>query len=206
LHSFYASCDTFCGVSPQSWADEQAARTAAEVRRLRNAQGRSAQWVADRTAELGYPISRATIADIENGRRKWLTTTELVVLAWVLKVPPVLLLYPALPDGPVEIVPGVEKPSLEAVLWFSGELAYGHVGDEPRDFQAAKDGPEPVELARERVTTQGQITIWSKMAAAMKDPAVAQSFIDQIESAQARIGEINDRLRQIDGAVVSDGG
>ena len=134
-----------------------------------------------------------------------MTTAELVVLAWVLKVPPVGLLYPALPDGLVEIVPGVEKPSIEAVMWFSGEIAYGHYGDDPAEFLAAKGGVEPVEVARERTTIEGQIAVWSKLAAAAKDPAVAQYYVNQIESAQARIAAINERLQQIDGAVVNDG-
>jgi hypothetical protein len=38
-----------------------------------------------------------------------------------------------------------------------------------------------------------------------KDQSRQQPFIEQIESAQARINAINERLQQIDGAVVSDG-
>lgn len=191
-------------VMPQEWEEDQARRVAQEIRRLRHP--RSAQWLSDRTGELGHRISRPVISDLENGRRKYVTTAELCVLAWALKVPPVALLYPDLPDGLVELVPGVEKPSIEAVMWFSGEMVYGHIGDDPPEWLAAKSGAEPVELARERITLEGQIATWSKLAAAMKEPAVAQTFIDQIENGQARIDAINDRLQRIAAAVVSDGG
>lgn len=71
------------------------------------------------------PISRSTIADIENRRRRYVTTAELSVLAWALAVPPVRLLYPDLPDGSVEAVPGVTVSSMVAVTWFSGEATLG---------------------------------------------------------------------------------
>jgi hypothetical protein len=187
-------------VMPQNWEEDQANRVAQEIRRLRHP--RSAQWLSDRTGELGHRISRPVISDLENGRRRYVTTAELCVLAWALKVPPVALLYPDLPDGPVEVVPGVDKSSIEAVMWFSGELVYGHLGDEPAEFLAVKAGAEPLELARERITLAGQIATWSKLAAAIKEPAVAQTFVDQIENGQARIDAINDRLQQIAAAKV----
>jgi hypothetical protein len=63
-----------------------------------------------------------------------------------------------------------------------------------------------VSLARERATLESRISAGADVIARMKDPSARQPFIDQIESAQARINAINERLQQIDGAVVSDGG
>lgn len=113
-------CDSFCGVSPQDWVERQAAGVAAEVRRLRKVQRRSAQWVADRTVELGYPISRATIADLENGRRKWVTIAELITLAAALNTVPLALLLPSTPDEKIEILPDNEMPVGNAIGWFAG--------------------------------------------------------------------------------------
>jgi hypothetical protein len=200
-------------VMPQDWGEDQAVRVAQEVRRLRDP--RSAQWLSDRTAELGYCVTRSVIADLENGRRRYVTTAELCALAWALKVPPIRLLYPELPDGAVEVVPGVEKPSIEAAMWFSGELAYIPEFPDPKDRQPTTDelqetlashqGAELVRLARERVTLESQISSLSNVLARMKDQSVTQSLISQIESAQSRINAINERLRGIHGAVVGDG-
>lgn len=55
---------------------------------------RSAQWLADKTGELGYQVSRTTISDLENGRRRYVTTAELVVLALALDTAPIALMYP----------------------------------------------------------------------------------------------------------------
>jgi hypothetical protein len=63
-----------------------------------------------------------------------------------------------------------------------------------------------VKFARERVTLESQISTLSGVARRFKDQSRQQPFIEQIESAQARINAINERLQQIDGAVVSDGG
>lgn len=111
-----------CVVPPQDWADQQATRVAAAVRKLRKMRGRSAQWVADRTAALGYPISRATIADLENGRRKWVTLSELMILARALNTAPIALLYPdPLDDDSIEILPGLQGSKTVGLQWFSGE-------------------------------------------------------------------------------------
>jgi transcriptional regulator with XRE-family HTH domain len=68
------------------------AKVAASVRHLRMEQGISAQKLADRTAELGMPVPRNTIANLENGRRDHVAVDELVALADALGVPPADLL------------------------------------------------------------------------------------------------------------------
>lgn len=126
----------------KAWAAETARRVGAEVRRLRSdVHGLSAVQLAERTAELGYPITRGTLAKIEsNSRAGKLDVSELVVLAKALRVPPLQLLFSALPDGPVDVLPNVTVRSRDAVTWFSGEemdhaasvfaVALG-VGDDP---------------------------------------------------------------------------
>lgn len=84
---------------------------------------RSAQWLADETERLGHPISRAAIANYESGRKKGLDVAELLVLAAALRIPPLALLFPQLPDGAVELLPGIETTSWDAAAWFSGEAS-----------------------------------------------------------------------------------
>lgn len=105
-----------------SWPDEITARIASEIKRLRG--DRSGQWLSDRTAEIGLRVSRSTISEIETGRRKSITVTDLILLAAALDTAPIALIYP----GPylektVRISPKwPELPEIVAVEWFTGEL------------------------------------------------------------------------------------
>jgi len=99
------------------------ARVAGAVRSARKENGLSAQDVADATAELGYPISRSRIANLENGRKQGVDVAELAVLAAALGVPPVTLLYGGQPDRDVEMLPGRTEASVFALAWFTGDTA-----------------------------------------------------------------------------------
>jgi transcriptional regulator with XRE-family HTH domain len=86
--------------------------------------------VADRTQELGHPISRTAISEYETGKRKTMPVSDLVVIARALNVPPALLLYPGQPDAAIEYLPGKELCSIDAVQAFAGERS---VVDETRE-------------------------------------------------------------------------
>ncbi len=80
----------------------------------------AAEGLAERVTELGYPYSRSALVNLEYGRKSSIDLGELLVLAAALEVPPMLLLYPDLADGPVEALPGVRTTSFRAALWFGG--------------------------------------------------------------------------------------
>lgn len=83
---------------------------------------RSDQWIADRTAHLGHPISRTAISEYRRGKRKTMPVTDLLVIAGALGVPPVTLLFPGLPDAPSTLLPATDTPvALDALLWVTGE-------------------------------------------------------------------------------------
>lgn len=108
---------------PRDWAEEQAHRVAQEVRRLRGS--RSAQWLSDQTERIGYRVSRSVIADLENGRRRYVTTAELTVLAYALGTSPVGLLFPPpYDDEQVERLPGWPGTKLAAAEAFCGISPY----------------------------------------------------------------------------------
>jgi len=105
------------------WAAESAAGVGQRVRRYRGKM--SARQLADKCAELGMPsLSRVVITRLENGRRESVSTSELVVLAAALDVPPVLLLYPLGLDDTVELLPGKSAAPWDAIEWFRGEPDY----------------------------------------------------------------------------------
>jgi hypothetical protein len=104
---------------PQHWDWELTQRVAAEVRRLRHPN--SAQWLALRTGELGYTVTRSVITDLENGRRKYIAVHELIVLAAALETSPLQLLYGDDDGAEIEYLP--RQPAitrLAAVQQFSG--------------------------------------------------------------------------------------
>jgi len=102
----------------KDWSTEQAKVVGLEIKRLRG--GHSGQWLSDRTHELGYRVARTTISELENGKRKYISVAELVVLAQALDTAPVVLLYPPPYDEEVEYAPGVMMPRFDAAQAFSG--------------------------------------------------------------------------------------
>lgn len=110
---------------------------------------RSARWLSERTAELGYRISPQTIARMDAGRRAGhFEVAELLVLARALGVPPMLLLYPGLLAGEVEVTPDVRTSSLQAARWFSGLAAF-----------LGKDGQGRLVAEREEWEQRGQLPV-----------------------------------------------
>jgi hypothetical protein len=97
---------------------------AREVRRYRESQQpkMSAQQLADRTAELGMPIPRSVLANLESGRRETVSVAEVLVLAAALGVAPIELISPVGFDQQTEMLPGREMDPLSAMRWFTGEL------------------------------------------------------------------------------------
>lgn len=117
---------------------------------IKQARGtRSAQWLADRTAELGQPVSRSQIANYENGRKKGLDVAELTIIAAALGVPPVALMYPNLPDGEVERIPGEVVTATAATRWFSGDrTVFVDDNDMTKLLQASRMRDDAVYRAR----------------------------------------------------------
>lgn len=106
-----------------TWAEETTLRIGRAIRAARG--DKSAQAISERTKELGHHISRTAISEYENGKRKTVPVTDLLVLSIALKKPFVLLLFPGYPDGDVELLPGVDTSSLAAVESLSGQYGYG---------------------------------------------------------------------------------
>jgi transcriptional regulator with XRE-family HTH domain len=68
---------------------------ARRVRELRDRRGWSAQELANRCADAGWPqLDRGVLANLENGRRRSVSIDEVLVLALVLDVAPVHLVVP----------------------------------------------------------------------------------------------------------------
>ena len=105
------------------WSARVAWLVAREVRRYREGQRpkMSAQQLADRTAELGMPIPRSVLANLESGRRETVSVAEVLILAAALNVAPIELICPIGFDKRTEMLPGREMDPLDATRWFTGE-------------------------------------------------------------------------------------
>jgi hypothetical protein len=205
------------------WGVRHLELIAATIKGLRGKH--SAQWLSDQTEALGYKVSRSTITDIENGRRKYISTAELSVIAWALCVAPVRLLYPNLPDGDVEVIPSVPTASIHAATWFSGETTFEPKMEteeqpvlddgQPNDDLIARIGHisrlhygnELVRLSRERLRLDGEIKSLAALIArfeAADNPVVVKRFTDESISAQALLKTIEHQLRLHPDAVLTD--
>lgn len=100
------------------WAEELVQHIGSAAKAARD--GKSAAWLSDRTAELGYRISPTVIAKLDSGHRgSVLGVTELLILAAALHMPPAALLFPDALDD-VEVLPGKAVRGLSAFGWFIG--------------------------------------------------------------------------------------
>ncbi len=108
--------------SAADWERTMTTRIGAAIKTLRNLQDMSAQKLSDRLTELGLDISRASISALENGRRPYITVTEVMLFARALNTSPIALIFP----GPryadtTEVLPNVDRIELSAVRWFAGD-------------------------------------------------------------------------------------
>lgn len=184
----------------QGWVDELNDRMRDAVRLARGA--RSAAAIAAETERLGYPLSRSLLANFENGRKQGLDVAELIVLAAALGVAPAAVVFPCLPAGQVEMLPGQPVPAEDALRWFSGEV------DDV-------EGPRP-DLAELLKATRDKFALEERLAGArgtvdylatlkLKDER-AEMLLWQsqllVNSITKEIEELNSAIANIPGAVV----
>lgn len=125
---------------------------AEQVAQLRKLSGLTREQVAARCADLGRPaLTFGVLGSIETGRpdangqrRREVTVDELVVLAKVLGVPPVLLVCPVGHVRSIEVLPGVDISPWPAAQWFTGEAPWPG-GDESEVWRR---GAVPLALHR----------------------------------------------------------
>lgn len=195
------------------WSEELVSRFARAIRARRKALGLSAQDVADRTSELGHPIGRSAIAAWENNSRgDRIMLADALVLAEALNMPVAGLLYPDMPDGEVEAVPGVDMRSIDAAMRLVGDdrsaSARRHPSRARDHWHGATDVADVYVLtamSTELATLRGERAAFQR---AYEDAIISGGDIDHprrmVESLDARITELVGRIRDA-GGVVNDG-
>jgi transcriptional regulator with XRE-family HTH domain len=132
---------------------------ALQVRAARKRRKWSAKQVADRCAEVGMDsLDRTTIANIETGRRQRIGVDEMLVLAYVLAVPPLDLLVPLSGADEVAVTPTVTLPTAAALKWIEGHEPPMDSDRRAHDVKAWREGSLPLALHREVNTVRDNVT------------------------------------------------
>ncbi|MGW3799792.1 helix-turn-helix domain-containing protein [Streptomyces clavifer] len=188
------------------WVDRVQANVAGEVRRRRKEMGWSAQELADRCEELGHPIPRNVIANMESGRRAGLPLVDVIVLAAALKTHPACLIFPVgYVDRTQELPFQGLVPTWDALRRFIGEEeVLGYDSGLVPDFEAhtslvrtalaALDEEEQARFAARTATSRAQ----------QEEAERKQSeYADQAISAKYKLRYLRRELRE-DGATPPD--
>lgn len=190
----------------QAWSQQIVDRVGKEVRRARTSATPplSGQALSDRTAELGHPISRAVISDLETGRRRGLDVADLIVLAAALHIAPVQLLFPDLPRGSVDVLPGRPHESHDAVRWFAGESGLfesspGWQTDDGETVSVWRRQDFASELDRVTLTRQWLKAIHSMRSARtfVRSAISARETPDQLEALEEIYDEARERAHRL---------
>ena len=105
----------------RDWAKQWTAQIGRAVKHYRAAAKLTAEQLAARTDELGYPLTRNVITALETGRKEFVSVQDLSVLALALNVAPALLLHPVRDElAPVVLAPAVPPVDrLAAIEWWN---------------------------------------------------------------------------------------
>lgn len=116
----------------KQWAHELANEFGHAVQFWRQKLDLSASELSNRTREVGYPITRATIAKIEsNNRNAKVDIAEVIALAAALRIAPADLIFPGYPDRRQRTTPRSEMTAKEAQAWLSGSEEFEQLISRP---------------------------------------------------------------------------
>jgi transcriptional regulator with XRE-family HTH domain len=185
---------------PEDWAADVARVIAAEVRRYRQMRGLSAQQLADRTAELGLPMQRSVLANLESGRRTTVTVAELLVLAAALSVAPVLLVFPVGQIAEAGVLPNRSVSSWSAARWLSG------LPPEPSEVDPkAYNAPIAVYLEHENLVWEHETAVEALAYYQQRAKVENGNLTVLIASTESRMRATEKRLRDLRAEIEREG-
>ncbi|WP_051161893.1 helix-turn-helix domain-containing protein [Nocardia brevicatena] len=191
------------------WRRAIAARVGRAVAELRKAQGISVVELASRTKDLGFPIHRVAISKIENNQRAGkLDVAELVILASALNVWPAWLLFPELPDGSVEVVPGRHIRSVDAADWLAGLYWFPPTWMEGHPDDKTPEVPDTFDLlGASRMLRDLDRELKSIRVQAIRDSRRDPDNADEIDRRyQEKVDELTPRRDDLAAAIRQHGG
>jgi hypothetical protein len=169
------------------WATDLVRRVGRAIKAARG--GKSAAWLSDRTAELGFRVSPTVIAKLDSGHRgSVLSVAELLVLAAALDIPPGMLLFPGYPSGKVDFLPGQTEASQLALEWFSGQRRM--------PARPPNTGTELVQAVREHAELRKALLADLHLKEALKDASDMDRLLLErsIRDVQQRLADLEARI------------
>ena len=139
------------------WGPRLVEVVAGEVKRYRKAADLSTQQLSDRCAELGWPIKRSVLSNLELGYRETVTVPELLVLAAALNVAPALLVFPVGRATDSEYLPDKRASTWAAAQWFGGFGDFPTREGPPKQYREASELRWPIILFRDH---DNQVRHW----------------------------------------------
>ncbi|MFJ1749948.1 transcriptional regulator [Streptomyces sp. NPDC088116] len=170
------------------WEDRVKANVAGEVRRRRKEMGWSAQDLADQCEQLGHPIPRNVIANMESGRRASLPLVDVLVLAAALETYPACLIFPVGYVDQTQELPFQDLvPTWDALRRFTGEQEVpGYDAGLVPDFEAhvslvrtalaALEEEEQARFAAKTATSRAQKEEAERKRTAYADRAISAKY------------------------------
>lgn len=140
------------------WESAQTRRIGVAIKAARGK--RSAQWLADQATTYGAKMTRQSVTDLENGRRRYVTIAELTAIAAALNTSPLMLLFGGeLADGKVDALPGLTTSAIKAAQWFSG---FDPIDEMPGESEYRLSN-QPLQLARDLNQARHDLIIASNL-------------------------------------------
>lgn len=175
----------------KAWASERAKAFGHAVNKHRVRLGLTMAQLSELTAQVGYPITRGTIAKIEsNSRNSKMDLTELIALSAALSVPPALLVFPQFPEGHDIPIAGIRTTTEDAVNWFHGKSTVLS----PRETRNNK-GTNLIVLVEARKQLAKDYVAHARATAAIKGVPVEDAV--DYDELQASLNQINSEIAQL---------
>jgi transcriptional regulator with XRE-family HTH domain len=108
----------------EAWQKRLSDQTVTEILRYRDLRGLTNDELRRRLGNLGWDLTRDSLASILSAKRKSMPVTDVLLFAHALNVPPAALVFPTSTNEPTPLWPG-DEPKLYAykdVQWFSGSF------------------------------------------------------------------------------------
>lgn len=131
-------------MTQDGWETKLSRLAGEQIQYMRKRAGLSAEELAKRCTEIGFPMKRHVIASLENKRRSSVSMAEIIAIATVLQIPPLYLIYPI--QDPARRVPGPPPLGTERAWmyhdWFRGypwasSATYNAPDGEPSKFMTS---------------------------------------------------------------------
>jgi transcriptional regulator with XRE-family HTH domain len=176
------------------WSADLTRSIAKNVRRYRKAKDWSARELAETCTILGFDIPRTAVSDLENGRRLFITVSELLMLARALEVSPIDLVFPQDREEPVRVSPAELLDSFEAGQWWSGRRKIVGVGHAVRRYVQPK-GHDPRSLFQEHESLVMAIRYVCRQLETATIPETVQEAQDVLRTDVNQLTELRQMIR-----------